>query len=408
MTRQQLPPQIKKVQVTDRATGKTMLRYELTVDAGRDPDTGRRRQIRRRFTTEAGARAELATVQGGVTSGAYVHATKLTVDTVCEQWLASKHGLKPSTLLGHRSKLAALRDELGDVEIQKLTKADLDGLVGRLRRGEVQGRKVWTPRSVNYLLDLTRAVLDDQVKQGHVIRNVARLVDRVAADPKRFRTLTADEMFAILDHDTRDRHLWALAMMCGLRRGEIAGLKWSNVNLTDKPIGDGDDGLPPKHLRITENRVDVGRETVSGTPKSKASRRTLPLPDEVVDLVRAARKRQLEERMASGAGYGPGEHVACDEGGQPYHGSLLWLRWSRTLDDLGIPRVRLHDARHTCGTLMGLRGVPIAVIAQWLGHTDPAFTMRTYVHSQDEALQAAASSFDRLVTTCDTEDGSHG
>jgi len=57
---------------------------------------------------------------------------------------------------------------------------------------------------------------------------------------------------------------------------------------------------------------------------------------------------------------------------------------------------------------MGLRGVPIAVIAQWLGHTDPAFTMRTYVHSQSDALQAAASSFDRLVTTCDTEDGSHG
>jgi integrase len=78
-------------------------------------------------------------------------------------------------------------------------------------------------------------VLDDQVKQGNVVRNVARLVDRVAADPKKFRTLTTDEMFRILDHDTRDRHLWALAMMCGLRRGEIAGLKWCNVNLTDKP-----------------------------------------------------------------------------------------------------------------------------------------------------------------------------
>jgi integrase len=408
MTRQQRPPQIRKIEVTDRRTGKPVVRYQVTADAGRDPETGRRRQIRRRFTTEPAARAELAKVQGGIEAGTYVATNKLTVDTACEDWLASKHGLKPSTLLGHRSKLAALRDELGHVEIQKLTKADLDKLVGRLQRGDVQGRKPWTPRSCNYLLYLTGAVLADQVKQGNVVRNVAALVDRVAGDAKRFRTLTTDEMFRILDHDTRDRHLWALAMMCGLRRGELAGLKWVNVNLTDKAIGDGDDALPPKHLRIAENRVDVGRETITGTPKSVASRRTLPMPDEVSDLLRQARKRQLEERLAFGEGYGSGEHVACDEGGQPYHGSVLWLRWSRTLDDLGIPRVRLHDARHTCGTLMGLRGVPIAVIAEWLGHTDSAFTQRTYVHSQNHALKAAASSFDRVVTTCDTEGGSHG
>ena len=77
---------------------------------------------------------------------------------------------------GHRSKLSALRDELGHLEVQKLSKADLDTLVGRLRRGEVEGRKKWTPRSCNYLLHLVTAVLDDQVKQGNIVRNVARLV----------------------------------------------------------------------------------------------------------------------------------------------------------------------------------------------------------------------------------------
>ena len=150
--RQQLPPQITKITVTDRRTGKAVTRYELTADTGRDPQTGKRRQIRRRFATEAAARAELAKIQGGVSTGTYVHSSELTVDQACEAWLASKHALKRSTLRGHRSKLAALRDELGHVEVQKLTKADLDGLVGRLRRGEVEGRKAWTARSCNYLL----------------------------------------------------------------------------------------------------------------------------------------------------------------------------------------------------------------------------------------------------------------
>lgn len=405
-TRQQLPPQIKKVKVTDRRTGKPVARYELTVDVGHDRETGRRKQIRRRFPTEAKAREELAKVQGGVTAGTYVHTSALTVDQACEAWLASKHSLKASTLAGHRSKLAALREELGHVEVQKLSKADLDALVGRLRRGEVEGRKEWTPRSCNYLLYLVTAVLDDQVKQGNVVRNVARLVDRVAGDPKRFRTLTDSEMFRILDHDCRDRHLWTLALY-GLRRGEIAGLRWSHVNLTDKTTGEGTaEELPAKHLRIADNRLTIGKTILTDTPKSKASRRKLPLPDEVVDVLKAARKRQLEERLAFGEGYGPGVYVACDETGQPYHPNLIYWRWGKMLDTLGIERVRLHDARHTCGTLMHLRGVPTAVIAAWLGHASAAFTMAVYVHSQDDALKAAATSFARDVTSGDTETGS--
>jgi integrase len=403
--RQQLPPQIKKLTVTDRATGKPVVRYQLTVDAGINPDTGKRRQTRRRFTTEADARDELAKVLGGVATGTYVHANKVTVEAVCAAWLASKHSLKPSTLAGHESKLQALRDELGHVEVQRLTKADLDTLIGRLRRGEVKGRKAWSPRSVNYMLGLTRAVLDDQLKQGTIVRNVAALVDRVPADPKKYRTLTDDEMYRILDRRGRDRHLWTLALY-GLRRGELAGLRWSHINLTDKPIGHGDDAIPPRSLRVVENRVTFNSTVATGTPKSKASRRTLPLPDDVVAVLKAVRKEQAQEQLRFGPGYGEGDYVGRDATGKPYYPGVLTDRWRDMLRDMGIARVRLHDARHTCGTLMHLRGVPIAVIAAWLGHHSPAFTMAVYAHSQDDALKAAGMTFQRVVTTGDNEAGS--
>jgi integrase len=243
------------------------------------------------------------------------------------------------------------------------------------------------------MLYLCTAVLDDQVAQGNAVRNVARLVDRIAGEAGEMRTLTERDMFRILDHECRDRHLWTLALY-GLRRGEIAGLRWTNVDLNAKTV------------RIAENRVAVGAEIMSGTPKSKASSRTLPMPEEVVDVLRAARKRQAEERLAFGSGYGSGEYVASDESGQPYHPNLLTFRWGRMLDGLGIERVRLHDARHSCATLMHLRQVPIAVIAAWLGHASAAFTLSVYAHSQDDALKAAASSFGRVVTTRDTETGS--
>jgi len=401
--RQQLPPQIKKLTVTDRATGKPVTRYQLTVDAGINPETGKRRQTRRRFTTEAAARDELANVLGGVANGTYVHSSKTTVEDVCQAWLDSKHSLKPSTLAGHRSKLQALREELGHVEVQRLTKHDLDSLVGQLRRGE--GRKPWSARSVNYLLYLATAVLDDQLAQGNVVRNVARLVDRLPADPKKFRTLTEDEMYRILDHDCRDRHLWTLALY-GLRRGEVAGLRWCHVNLTDKTVGQGEEAIPAKHLRVAENRIAYGATVATGTPKSKASRRTLPLPDDVVAVLKAARKQQAQEQLRFGPGYHGGDWVARDETGQPYYPGSLTDRWRRLLKDMQIEHVRLHDARHTCGTLMHLRGVAIAVIAAWLGHASSAFTMAVYAHSQDEALKAAGMSFQRVVTTCDNEAGS--
>jgi hypothetical protein len=72
----------------------------------------------------------------------------------------------------------------------------------------------------------------------------------------------------------------------------------------------------------------VRKEILSGTPKSKASTRTLPIPDEVVEVLQAARKVQLEERLAFGGGYGSGEYVASDETGQPYHPNLLTFRWA--------------------------------------------------------------------------------
>ncbi|TYQ10813.1 UNVERIFIED_ORG: site-specific recombinase XerD [Gordonia westfalica J30] len=390
MARQQLPPQIRKLTVRDRRTGKGVTRYQVTVDAG--IVDGRRKQIRRRFGTEAEARAELSSVQASVAAGTYIHASKLTVAQAVDGWLAAKHRLKPSTKRSHKTGLAPVGDELGEVLVQQLTKRDIDTLIGRLRAGTVDGRKKWSPRSVNHMLGLLAAVLEDQQRQGHVVRNVAKLVDRVPADRPEMKTLTQAQMFQILDHDCRDRHLWTLALY-GLRRGEIAGLRWENVDLAGKTV------------TVAENRVPVGAEIVSGSPKSKRSQRTLPMPDEVVEVLKAARKQQLEERMSLGEAYGPGEYVACDEAGEPYHPNLLTFRWGKLLETLKIPHVRLHDARHSCATLMHLRGVPIAVIAAWMGHASAAFTLATYAHSQDEALKAAASSFGRDVTTRDTATG---
>jgi integrase len=250
--RQQLPPQIKKLCVKDRSTGKTAVRYQVTVDAGISPDTGKRKQTRTRFTTEKDARDYLSTTQAAVAAGTYVARRHRTVRQVVDEWVVSKHNLKASTLLGHKSKLSAVTDELGEVEVQKLSKAHLDNLVKRLRAGEVEGRSAWSPRSVNYMLSILTSALESELKQGNVVRNVGALVERMDESGRaEMKTLTQGQMFRILDHECRDRHLWTLALY-GLRRGEIAGLKWSSVDLSAGTV------------TIAENRVVVELQSADG------------------------------------------------------------------------------------------------------------------------------------------------
>jgi integrase len=134
-------------------------------------------------------------------------------------------------------------------------------------------------------------------------------------------------------------------------------------------------------------------------PKTDRSARVLPLTPALMAALRRALAVQKSERLALGPDYGAGEHVLCDEAGRPYHPDTISDYWRALCTKAQVPSIRLHDARHTCGTLMHMQGVPIVVISQWLGHADPAFTMRTYVHSQDDALNIAAASLQRVVTS---------
>lgn len=138
MTRQQLPPQIRKVEIHDRKTGRTVGRYQLAVDAGKSVD-GRHRQVRRRYSSEREARDALAKITGGVVDGTFVARSVLTIEQACRHWLAGMHDIEPTTRAAYTHALQPLRDRHGDMPLQQLTKSHLDQLVtpglSRVTRG---------------------------------------------------------------------------------------------------------------------------------------------------------------------------------------------------------------------------------------------------------------------------------
>jgi len=396
--RRQLPPQIKRIELTRRTGGRPVVRYQLTVDVG--IVDGKRKQLRKRYATEREARDALAEIHGEVAKGTYVHPSILTVEEACANWLMSRHGIKPKSKSGYDGVLAPVRAELGHLPVQKLTRRHVDELVRRLRDGQVvradgTKRRPWSARSCNYLLGTLSQVLGQLVHDGTLVRNVVAHVDRVAGKPKKFATYTPMQVERLLRaiREDRNRHAWHLALS-GLRRGEIGGLRWTNID------------FKAKTLSIGPTRISVGGKAVEqDDAKSEESHRVLPIPDPLLVELKAAKKRQLSEKLKVGVDYSDLDYVVCNEAGQAYHPDTLSKMWANTVTAAGVPRIRLHDARHTCGTTMHLQGVPAAVIAAWLGHADVAFTMRTYVHSQPNALADGARILARVVTIRDNVAG---
>jgi integrase len=177
-------------------------------------------------------------------------------------------------------------------------------------------------------------VFKQLVKDGKVVRNIVEDVDRVPGKPKKFATYTPARVECVLRAIRKDgnRHAWHLAL-CGLRRGEIGGLRWTNVD------------LEARTLTIGPTRISVdGKAIEQDDAKSQDSERTLPIPDPLRAELKAARKRQAEEQLALGAAYRDDGYVVCNEAGEPYHPDTLSKMSTKAVADAGVPHIRLHDA----------------------------------------------------------------
>jgi integrase len=367
----------------DGATGKPMLDAQGRQVMMRDQRT-------HTFPTYAQARTERARILADKSRGTLVRSTKKTLVEHVDEWLAGRRTIRASTLANYRNALIPVLEQLGPMPLQDITKAHIDAVVNTMlaggRRVGIKGRPL-APATVALTLTVLAMALDDAVKQGLLVRNVARLVDRPSTKPQtEMATWTAEQASAFLAHVAGDRLAvaWQFALY-GLRRGEALGARWSDVDLEAGTLT----------VRITRTIVDG--KVVESEPKTERGKRTLPLDTGLVAGLRKLKAHQAAERLHAGSAYAArcgdcGEaHLFVDELGEPVHPESFSDRFEVLVRQAGLPTIRLHDTRHTCGTLMHLRGVPTAVISAWLGHANAAFTLKTYVHSQADALRDAGA-----------------
>lgn len=291
--------------------------------------------------------------------------------------------LKPATFASYRETLRLhILPTLGRVKVQALRPDQVRTLLAhKLAAG-------LGPRSVQIVHGTLRTMLGEAVREEVIVRNPAAVVRAPSVTREEVQPWSPEEagQFLRVSAEHRLYALFAVGVAVGLRRGELLGLRWSDVDLDERLV----------HVRqIAQRLPEVG--LIYGTPKTGKSRRTIPLPARSVKVLRAHRARQAAEMLALGPGSTESGLVFTSSVGTVVEPRNLSRLFEQLIAAVGVRRIRFHDLRHTCASLLLVQGVPARVVMDVLGHSQMAITMDLYSHVMPTALREAADAIDRAL-----------
>jgi integrase len=277
---------------------------------------------------------------------------------------------------------AHLTPALGSRQLQKLSPADLNSFYAQLlTSGRCHGKGGLSPRTVRLIHVVLHRALRDAVRQGTASRNVASLSDPPRAVRHEMTCWDAGQLrtFLAATEGHRLSSCFLLLALKGLRRGEALGLRWADLDL--------DQG----RLAIRQALIMVDRRVVVSEPKTSRSRRQLAIEPVIVAALRARRVRQAQDRLAFGPGYVDSDLVFTEPSGSWVHPQHLSEEFERLVKAAELPRIRLHDLRHTFATLALGQGAGLWQVADLLGHSSTAVTDAVYRHAIPAATQQAGA-----------------
>jgi integrase len=356
--------------------------WTAVVDLPPDPTTGNRRQKRVTARTKKEVELEVAQLIGKAQTG-FTDAGKVTVAEFLENWLVSvAPSLRSSTARRYRDVVRLhITSQIGRLRLGRLTPADVQRLyANRLDAG-------LSSTSVHHVHAILHRALDQGVKWGLLSRNVTDAVDPPRRHSPEMQVWSANDAAKVLAAANGDalEALWHLALTTGMRRGELLGLRWSDVDLDVGTLS----------VRRTLSRGSTSR-LEAGEPKTTAGRRRVALPASTVERLRRHATKQKELWLSVGPGYADRDLVFATVNGTPIHPNTLSRAYAKLIERAGVPRIRFHDLRHTSATLLLASGEHPKVVQERLGHASISETLDRYSHVSPDMQQRAAARFDAI------------
>lgn len=357
----------------------------------RDPENGMRKRKWHSFAgSKREAQNECSRLISAMNSGSYLAPSKLTVASFLDQWLDHMRSqVAPRTIERYeeiaRKNLAPI---LGSALLLKLRAEQISAAYAKaLQNGRRDGSGGLSPRTVHHMHRVLKQALRQAVNWNLLLRNPADAVRPPKVERAQMKALDANETALLIEHfrPTRMFIPIILAVMCGLRRGEIAALKWRSVDLASAQLS------VSESVEQTSNGVR-NKETKSGRS------RTVALPSIVVDELLAHRLRQAEELFKLGVRANEQSAVVSQVTGESLRPNSLTHEFVRILSkSSALPRFRFHDLRHTHATHLLSNGVHPKIAQERLGHSSISITLDLYSHVMPGMQEDAASKVDAAI-----------
>lgn len=367
--------------------------WELRAYAGTDPLTNRQKYVTRTFRGgKREAEEALAHFVTEVAGGGHA-AQDTTVGDLIDDWLAlAIRDLSPTTARGYDWIIKTyVRPSLGKVPLARLRASQLDRFYAQLREKGGQDGKPLSAATVRQVHAILRRALQQGVRWGWIKENPAAL-----ASPPRVRSaqLTppepADVVALIATANAEDPDLGCflyLAATSGARRGELCGLRWSDLD------------FKAGAMTITRNVVEGANGVVEKDTKTHAARRIALAPDTVA-VIESHRKRMADRAAACAAQTTNQAHVFSvdPDGDRPWTPNEVTKRFIRLRRKADLEGVRLHDLRHFAATRLLAAGVPVRTVSGRLGHANAATNLGVYAHFVEQSDREAAATLGALVS----------
>lgn len=334
--------------------------------------------------SKADAQKRLRQLLTELDKGVFVKPSKLTVANYLESWLTDycKPNLSPGSTETYRIMVNKyISPALGIIPLTDLKPAQIKHLIA-----ELQNKGIC--RTAKYVHSTLSKALNTALKTGLISRNPVDAIDTPKVERYEFKPMSEADIKLFLDNarNTPYHALFYSSLFCGMRRSELLGLRWADVDLL--------------LLQIYVNRTlhHVGKETIIRQPKTAKSRRSIALSPSTCIVLRE--HREAQDKLRQSLGQNPtsdSDLVFCHWDGKPLLPSTVTHAWIKLARRSGLKGVRLHDARHTHASLLLKQGIHPKVVQERLGHATISTTLDTYSHVSPGLQAAAANKFDDIV-----------
>ncbi len=388
-----------KGHVRERSPGTWAIVIDLYDEAGKR----RRKWHTFKTTSKRKAEEECARLITAMKGGTYVEPTKQTVAEFLDEWLVF---IKPSVAPKTHERYAeicrrGLAPLIGDIVLAKLKTDKIDAAFTTALTTERKAPKrrsqdsaappmlpPLSPRTVHHYRRVLIKALGQAVTWERLAKNPAHATTPPKVERKKMLAYDAGQTAELLEslRPTRMFIPTLLAVMCGLRRGEVLALRWRNVELGDNR----------RQLAIVESAEQTKEGVRYKEPKSGRAR-TVSLSTTVLAELRAHRARQAEEQLRLGIRPGDDSFVVAQVDGTPLQPRSVTHEWMRLIKRTALPRIRFHDLRHTHASQMLANGVHPKVASERLGHSTIGITLDLYSHVMPGMQADAAEQVDAAI-----------